>query len=158
MGVLRDSAESLGELPETAESRSSAKGDYLSNATTGTTTGTDSGAGSDPVPSRSGRAAESEPPRESNRANGKSPDSAESRSSATTGGPRRELSWRLEINRRKGSDNEYWYHWIYRLTLPNGERRSRYGGSLDKLPDPSRLVQYKRNSKKHARRNHEQKT
>lgn len=89
-------------------------------------------------------------------------DSAESMSSlpapldmeSRSGGQRKELSWRLEINRRKGPNEEYWYHWIYRITLPEGNRKSQYGGSLDKLPNPERLTQYERNSKKYARRNH----
>ncbi len=72
--------------------------------------------------------------------------------------PRPALSWRIEINRRPGPEGSYWYHWVYRLTLPDGRRASRYGGSLDRLPSPERLAQYKRNSKKHARRvrTHEQ--
>ena len=66
----------------------------------------------------------------------------------------RVLSWRLEINRRKSPSGEYWFHWIYRITLPEGNRKSQYGGSLDRLPYPERLTQYERNSKRYARRNH----
>ncbi len=68
------------------------------------------------------------------------------------------LSWRIEINRRPGPEGSYWYHWLYRLTLPDGRRASRYGGSMEMLPSPERLAQYKRNSKRHARRvqRHEQ--
>lgn len=66
-----------------------------------------------------------------------------------------EPSWRIEINRREQSQKEYLYHWIWRLTLADGGRRSRYGGNLDRLPDPQRLTQYKRNSQRYAQRQKE---
>lgn len=56
--------------------------------------------------------------------------------------------------RRRGPSGGYWYHWVYRLRLPDGGRRSRYGGTLETLPRPERLAQYRRNSKRHARRVH----
>jgi hypothetical protein len=62
------------------------------------------------------------------------------------------VSWRTEINRRRTKKGSYHYHWIYRLTLANGKRMSRYGGKIDTLPMPSRWSQYKRNSKKLAKR------
>ena len=62
------------------------------------------------------------------------------------------MSWRIEINRRKGK-TAVTHHWIWRLTMQDGARRAKYGGSLATLPDQQRWKQYRRNSARYKRRN-----
>jgi hypothetical protein len=62
--------------------------------------------------------------------------------------------WRIEINRRQKAGGDYKHHWIYRITLDDGGRKSSYGGRVVELEllDPGRVKQYHRNSRRHARR------
>lgn len=59
-------------------------------------------------------------------------------------------SMRIKINKRTTKKGTY-YHWLYAVKI-NGKEKTRYGGAIDTLPDPSRFEQYKKRSKRYGQK------